>query len=108
MNRKNLPALADLIEADRQVEHHAPWRRAVVAPKAWNLAVEQLAAGRWSLLGLWGEPDKVHMALLDEALTIGVISLDCRGGRYPSVGQHHPPALRLQVGRELLPGGEVE
>ena len=96
MSRKSLPALADLIEADRQVGHHAPWPRAVVAPKAWNLAVEQLAAGRWSLLGLWGEPDKVHMALLDEALTIGVISLDCRGGRYPSVGQHHPPALRLE------------
>lgn len=96
MSRKNIPALADLIEADRQVEHHAPWRRAVVAPKTWNLAVEQLAAGRWSLLGLWGEPDKVHMALLDEAQTIGVISLDCRGGRYPSVGQHHPPALRLE------------
>ncbi|TGS11341.1 hydrogenase expression protein HypE [Mesorhizobium sp. M2E.F.Ca.ET.209.01.1.1] len=91
-----MPAFADLIEADRQVEHHAPWRRAVVAPKAWNLAVEQLAAGRWSLLGLWGEPDKVHMALLDEAQTIGVISMDCRGGRYPSVGQYHPPALRLE------------
>jgi Ni,Fe-hydrogenase III large subunit len=96
MTRKNMPAFADLIEADRQVEHHAPWRRAVVAPKAWNIAVEQLAAGRWSLLGLWGEQDKVHMALLDEAQTIGVISMDCRGGRYPSVGQHHPPALRLE------------
>lgn len=96
MSRKNIPALADLIESDRQVEHHAPWRRAVVAPKAWNLAVEQLAAGRWSLLGLWGEPDKVHMALLDDTQTIGVISLDCRGGRYPSVGQLHPPALRLE------------
>ena len=91
-----MPTLADLIEADRQVEHHAPWRRAVVAPRAWNLAVEQLAAGRWSLLGLWGEPDKVHMALLDEARTIGVISMDCRGGRYPSVGQHHSPAVRLE------------
>jgi len=90
------PTLCDLIEAGRRTEHHAPWRRAVVAPKAWNLAVEQLAAGRWSLLGLWGEPDKVHMALLDEALDIGVISLDCRGGRYPSVGQYHPPALRLE------------
>ncbi|RVD58045.1 hydrogenase expression protein HypE [Mesorhizobium sp. M2D.F.Ca.ET.185.01.1.1] len=98
-----MPALADLIEADRQVEHHAPWRRAVVAPKAWNLAVEQLVAGRWSLLGLWGEPGKVHMALLDEAQGIGVISLDCRGGRYPSIGQYHPPALRLErAGADLF------
>ncbi|MGX5800791.1 hydrogenase large subunit [Bradyrhizobium sp. Arg314] len=91
-----MPALADLIDAARMVDHHAPWRRAVVAPKVWNLAVEQLADGRWSLLGLWGEPDKVHMALLDEALNVGVISLDCRGGRYPSVGQYHAPALRLE------------
>ncbi|AZO20659.1 hydrogenase expression protein HypE [Mesorhizobium sp. M1E.F.Ca.ET.045.02.1.1] len=91
-----MPALTDLIEAGRPAEHHAPWRRAVVAPKVWNLAVEQLAGGRWSLLGLWGEPDRVHMALLDEARDIGVISLDCRGGRYPSVGQYHPPALRLE------------
>ncbi len=96
MVRKSVPALADLTGADRRVERHAPWPRAVVAAKVWNLAVEQLAAGRWSLLGLWGEPDKVHMALLDEVLNIGVISLDCRGGRYPSVGQYHPPALRLE------------
>lgn len=89
-------ALTDIIEAGRPVEHHAPRRRAVVTPKAWSLAAEQLAGGRWSLLGLWGEPDKVHMALLDEARDIGVISLDCRGGRYPSVGQHHSPALRLE------------
>lgn len=91
-----MPALLDLIEAGRPVEHHAPGRRAVVAPKTWNLAVEQLAAGRWSLLGLWGEPETVHMALLDEAREIGVISLPCPGGRYPSVGLRHPPALRLE------------
>ncbi|MDX8480267.1 NADH-quinone oxidoreductase subunit C [Mesorhizobium sp. VK24D] len=91
-----MPALADLIEAGRPIEQLAPWRRAVVAPKTWNLAVEQLAAGRWSLLGLWGEPDKVHMALLDETQDVSVISLDCRGGRYSSVGQQHPPALRLE------------
>ncbi|MDX8525378.1 NADH-quinone oxidoreductase subunit C [Mesorhizobium sp. MSK_1335] len=96
MIRRRTPALADLINADRRIEHHAPWRRAVVAPKVWNLAVEQLAGGRWSLLGLWGEPDKVHMALLDEALNVGVISLDCRSGRYPSVSHRHPPALRLE------------
>ncbi|TIO06916.1 MAG: hydrogenase expression protein HypE [Mesorhizobium sp.] len=91
-----MPALTGLIEAGRPVEHHAPARRAMVAPKAWNLAVEQLAEGRWSLLGLWGEPDIVHMALLGEGREIGMISLKCPGGRYPSVGQLHPPALRLE------------
>ncbi|SJM29523.1 NADH-ubiquinone oxidoreductase chain 49kDa [Mesorhizobium delmotii] len=96
MSKRKMPALTDLIEAGRPVEQHAPWRRAVVAPKIWNLAVEQLAAGHWSLLGLWAEPDTVHMALLDAVRDIGVISLKCAGGRYPSVGQRHPPALRLE------------
>ncbi|MCV3210754.1 NADH-quinone oxidoreductase subunit C [Mesorhizobium sp. YC-39] len=91
-----MPALIDLIEAGRPVEHHAPWRRAVVTPKTWNLAVDQLAEGRWALLGLWGEPETVHMALLDAVRDIGIISLKCPGGRYPSVGQRHPPALRLE------------
>lgn len=90
------PGLIDLIEAGRPVERHAPWRRAVVTPKAWSLAAEQLAEGRWSLLGLWGEPDRIHMALLDESRDIGVVSLECRGGRYPSVGERHSPALRLE------------
>ncbi|ANT49975.1 NADH-quinone oxidoreductase subunit C [Mesorhizobium amorphae] len=91
-----MPALIDIIEAGRPVEHHTPWRRAVVTPRIWNLAVEQLAEGRWSLLGLWGEPETVHMALLDAARGIGVISLKSPGGRYPSVGRRHPPALRLE------------
>jgi Ni,Fe-hydrogenase III large subunit len=94
-HKKKMPTLIDLIEAGRPVERHAPWRRAMVAPKTWNLAVEQLAEGRWSLLGLWGEPETVHMALLDAA-EIGVISLKCPGGRYPSASQLHPPALRLE------------
>jgi Ni,Fe-hydrogenase III large subunit len=94
-HKKKMPTLIDLIEAGRPVERHAPWRRAMVAPKTWNLAVEQLAEGRWSLLGLWGEPETVHMALLDAA-DIGVISLKCPGGRYPSASQLHPPALRLE------------
>jgi Ni,Fe-hydrogenase III large subunit len=56
-----------------------------------------LAAGRLTLLGLWGEPASVHMALLDEpAREIGVLSLDCPNGAFPSVGAHHPPAIRLE------------
>jgi Ni,Fe-hydrogenase III large subunit len=95
--KKPIPALKDVILAGRRVERHFPWMRAVVAPKMWNFAGEQLAAGRWSLLGLWGEPASVHMALLDKtAVEPGVISLECPGGRYPSVGQLHPPAMRLE------------
>src|SRR5204863_6846953 len=49
------------------------------------------------LLGLWGEPDRIHMALRDESdETIAVVTLDCPTRRYPSVALHHPPALRLE------------
>src|SRR5207248_1980889 len=60
-------------------------------------AIDLLADGRLTLLGLWGEPATVHMALLDEQSNeIAVISLACSAGRFPSVGARHPPALRLE------------
>jgi Ni,Fe-hydrogenase III large subunit len=79
------------------VAHHAPWPRAVVDREGWRTAAALLGDGRLILLGLWGEPASVHMALLDEpAGGIGVLSLDCPDKRYPSVGHRHPPALRLE------------
>lgn len=92
-----MPALIDLIQAGNRVEHHFPWARAAVTSKTWNFAAEQLAGGHWSLLGLWGDAGAVHMALFDgTALDVGVVSLECPDGRYPSVGRLHPPALRLE------------
>ena len=83
---------------------HRPWPRAVVTAKIWNEAIAGLAGGQWQLLGLWGEPDHIHMALRDDAdETIGIVSLDCEGRRYPSVALHHPPALRLErAARDLF------
>src|SRR5262249_6598688 len=49
---------------------------------------------RVSLLSLWGEPEAVHMALL-EASAVGVVSLPCKNS-FPSVGAHHAPAIRLE------------
>jgi Ni,Fe-hydrogenase III large subunit len=83
---------------------HRPWQRVVVTAEVWNETVAGLAGGQWQLLGLWGEPDRIHMALRDEAdETIAVVSLDCPARRYPSVGLHHPPALRLErAARDLF------
>src|SRR5258708_27738376 len=37
------------------------------------------------------------MALMDgQTAEIGIVSLDCPERSYPSVGKHHPPALRLE------------
>jgi Ni,Fe-hydrogenase III large subunit len=60
----------------------------------WQEATRCLAAGEATLLGLWGEPGRVHMAVLDTDIV--VLSLDCPDNRYPSVGARHTPAIRLE------------
>src|SRR3954469_19611335 len=92
-----MPSLIDLVLEGRSVHHASPWPRAVVDASVWNFAAGELARGRWNLAGLWGEPATVHMAILDELTAeIAVVSLDCPDRSYPSVGRHHPPALRLE------------
>ncbi len=92
-----MPSLIDLMLEGRGVAHHGPWPRTVVDAAVWNFAAGELARGRWSLLGLWGEPSAVHMAITDgQTAEVAVVSLDCPDRVYPSVGLHHPPALRLE------------
>src|ERR1700676_1454454 len=92
-----MPSLIDLMLKGRQVQQHSPWPRAVVDASVWKFATSQLAQGHWSLLGLWGEPATVHLAIMDEQTTeLAIVSLDCPDRSYPSVGEHHPPALRLE------------
>jgi Ni,Fe-hydrogenase III large subunit len=90
-----MAGLKELINKGDIAAEHWPWPRAAVTAAIWNEAIVGLSGGRWHLLGLWGEADRVHMALRDEDdETIGVISLDCPERDYPSVGLDHPPALR--------------
>ncbi len=90
--------LTDLLGASRAIANHRPWPRAVVTPESWLLAGRQLAAERLSLLGYWGERDAVHMAVCEEGSSaVGVLSLDCPAGHFPSVAQVHPPALHLEA-----------
>ena len=92
-----MPSLIDLMLEGRKVPHHKPWPRAVVDASVWEVAASILAQGRWRLLALWGEPSTVHMAIMDgDTAEIAVVSLDCLDRSYPSVGKHHPPALRLE------------
>jgi Ni,Fe-hydrogenase III large subunit len=103
-----MTALADLIPQDTWRPQHRPWPRAVVTAETWRAASERLAAGDLTLLGLWGEAHAVHMALLDEPQgAIGVASLEC-GDSFPSVGRHHPPAIRLERAIRDLFGLEPE
>lgn len=92
-----MPALIDIVREGRQVDGHNPWPRAVVDQDAWRFVAAQLAEGTWTMISLWGEPDSVHMALFDDSMaSLAVISLECPEKRFPSVGQAHPPAIRLE------------
>jgi Ni,Fe-hydrogenase III large subunit len=86
--------LIDRIPGHR-VEGHKPAPRVVVSSETWRMLAGELAAGRVTLFGLWGDTDKVHMALLEEA-EIVVVTVECLDGKFPSVGQAHPPAIRLE------------
>jgi Ni,Fe-hydrogenase III large subunit len=90
-------ALIDSIKHRETAKAHRPWPRVAVDDDGWKKAIDLLARGRCTLLGLWGDAPDVHMALLDEkAGDIAVISYACKDGRYPSVAAKHPPALRLE------------
>jgi Ni,Fe-hydrogenase III large subunit len=92
-----MPSLIVRILEGREIQQRRPWPRAVVGAHLWRFATNELAQGRLSLLGLWGEPSTVHMAIMDEdTAEIATVSLDCPDHHYASIGRHHPPALRLE------------
>jgi Ni,Fe-hydrogenase III large subunit len=89
--------LAELIAPYPRIEAHRPWPRVLIDGNAWHRAAISLAAGELTLIGLWGETDTVHAAVMENSTrSIAVISLDCREGIYPSLGAVHPPAIRLE------------
>jgi Ni,Fe-hydrogenase III large subunit len=94
--------LDTLLDSGTPVDGHRPFRRSVVDAAGWNAAADLLAAGEVTLLGLWGEAGTIHMALGDDR-QVGVLSLPCPEGHYPSIGRRHPPALRLErAARDLF------
>src|SRR5438132_10197835 len=80
----------------RRAQAHRPWPRAVVTPADWRTIAGELAAGRATLLGLWGDGGAVHMAVLSEPAEIAVVTIECPDGEFPSVGALHAPAIRLE------------
>ena len=85
------------------------WPHSIVGREAWQAAAARLQAGELCLLGLWGEPGFVHMALMQSTSNeCSVLSLACESGRYPSVGRLHAPAQRLERAARDLYGLEPE
>ena len=80
--------------------------RTHVTEQGWNEAVGRLAGGHVTLLSLWADAGNVLMALL-EGDDVRLLNYACVGGRYPSVGAQHPPAIRLERAIRDLHGLEA-
>ncbi|KAF0118034.1 MAG: hyfG [Rhodospirillaceae bacterium] len=79
------------------VERHRPWSRFEVSEAQWWRLMEAMEVSRWSLLGLWAEPERVYLALRDDTdEDIAVVSLLCSEGRFPAVSVVRPAAQRLE------------
>ena len=81
---------------------------ATVDHQRWEQAAVRLQSGELALLGLWGEPRLVHMALMERATSaFTLLSAPCPQNRFPSVGRLHPPAIRLERALRELHGLEA-
>ena len=84
----NTGSLRTVLESGQPVAGHRPWPRVIVTPEIWNALSKGLADGAWTLLGLWGEAGMAHLAAREDVSgTLGVASLPCPDGRFPSVGR---------------------
>jgi len=89
--------LEALLNAGQRMLAQRPVPRARVPADIWHQAIAQLSAGALTLLSVWADAGCVHMALLEpEDSEIGVLTLPCPDGRYPSIARLHPPAIRLE------------
>ena len=92
-----MPNLTEILRPFPRIENHGPWPRHQVDAESWRALTELLAEEKISLLGLWGDANQVHMAVLaSEPWSVAVASLACENGKFPSVGRHHAPAIRLE------------
>jgi Ni,Fe-hydrogenase III large subunit len=104
-----MSTLDTLLQDGRQAPGHRPWPRAEVDAVAWQRAIERLAAGALTLVSLWGDGRAIHMAVRDEAENrLAVLTLPCPEGRFPSVGAHHPPTIRMERAARDLYGLEPD
>jgi Ni,Fe-hydrogenase III large subunit len=89
-----LATLRDILQKGAPVATHRPRPRMLLSGDGWQGVVGAIAEGAASLLALWAD-EHVHMAILVEG-RLDVVSVAPIEGRFPSVGQRHAPALRLE------------
>src|SRR3990172_5339505 len=92
-----MAALIDIAKKGRKADAHRPWPLTIVTSDAWRLVLQQLVEARATMIGLWGDAGAVHLALIEEPSgEIGLFTLECSDGKFPSGGALHPPAIRLE------------
>jgi Ni,Fe-hydrogenase III large subunit len=97
--------LAALIADRAAVAGHRPWPRYQIDHDTWTAIAQALGEGGGDLLGLWGEKDNVHLALRAAGQAAPcVVTVRVRIADFPSVGRHHPPAIRLERALRDLTG----
>jgi Ni,Fe-hydrogenase III large subunit len=87
--------LRETLQSGRPASAAGAQTRIIVDDAGWTDACRRIGAGEGTLLSLWGDADTVHLAVLEDD-SIGILTLACPAGRFPSVGRIHPPALRLE------------
>jgi Ni,Fe-hydrogenase III large subunit len=107
-DEKTMPTLIDGLFGANAAHESRPWPRRVVDSDLWRDLGRQLGDGLLTLAGLWGDAGVVHMALLDATRgELAIASLACDGGKFPSVGAYHAPAIRLERAIQDLFGYEA-
>jgi len=99
------PAFSPFLEQALRRGPQRPWPRVDLDRDGWQALLSALRARpAWSLLGLWGEPGRIHLALRDETEgSIGTFSLAAPDGRYPAVSPARASAQRLErAGHDLF------
>ena len=98
------PTLLSFLAGGARVAGHAPWPRVVLDPAGWGALIDRLGDADWPLLGLWADAGAVHVALRDEATgEHAVATLPCPDGRFPSLAEARPGAIRLErAARDLF------
>ena len=92
IKNQHCSTIGNALHFGQAAPHYYPFLRVLVTSETWYELIQGLMNGTWTLVGLWGEPGIVHLALVDADGALGIASLPCPDGRFPSVGRRHPPA----------------
>jgi Ni,Fe-hydrogenase III large subunit len=90
-----MTAIASLLVRLTPLSVLRPWVRYEADDATWDSIGQALGAGVGELMALWAEPGHVHLAVrAPDLANPAIVSLAATNNSFPSIGKHHPPALR--------------